>query len=94
MIEILLVLLLIFILFVLYLFWRDAHTKKLIQEGKAAYFVKIAMSGNGSVYHGLTCGKCVGGTVITETEAISAGYPHVPLVEGWQHCNDCNKRQA
>lgn len=50
------------------------HREKLIKDGKAAYFVKIAASGKGSVYHKLSCGRCLAYYEITETEARNRGY--------------------
>jgi formylmethanofuran dehydrogenase subunit E len=47
---------------------------ELVAKGKAAYFVKIAPSGKGSVYHNLSCGRCDSYLYITETQAINKGY--------------------
>lgn len=34
---------------------NDARRARLVREGKATYFVAIAASGKGQVYHSLTC---------------------------------------
>lgn len=36
---------------------NDARRERLVREGKAAYFVKVAASGKGQVYHSLQCGS-------------------------------------
>jgi len=48
--------------------------KKLIQEGKGDYFVKIAASGKGGVYHKPSCGKCRSNNFIPQTQARNQGY--------------------
>lgn len=52
----------------------NARHKKLIQEGKGDYFVKIAASGKGGVYHKPSCGKCRSNYSIPETQARNQGY--------------------
>ena len=60
----------ILIVVIAILYWRD----KQIEEGKAAYFVKIAASGKGGVYHSPSCGKCRSNVLITENQAQNQGY--------------------
>jgi hypothetical protein len=50
------------------------HEARLVAEGKAAYFVKVAASGKGSVYHSMNCNKCIAWQLLTKEEARTKGY--------------------
>ena len=53
----------------------SSHRANLVKEGKAAYFVKVAASGKGGVYHGMGCGKCIAWQEMTVSDAQRRGYP-------------------
>ena len=53
---------------------RKKKEAKMIRSGKASYYVKIAASGNGGVYHHPSCGKCRSLSRITTKKAIEQGY--------------------
>ena len=53
---------------------RRAWEQKMIAEGKGAYYVKVAASNRGSVYHDPSCSRCRSTTVMTPGEAREAGY--------------------
>ena len=63
--------------------WLSLHRSKLVKEGKADYFVKVAASGKGSVYHKLSCGKCTSWHELTVTEAQQRGYPPCATCGGY-----------
>lgn len=53
---------------------NDARRERLVQEGKAAYFVRIAASGKGQVYHSYKCGTNVACIGLAIDDARSKGY--------------------
>ncbi|MEI7796438.1 MAG: hypothetical protein WCI06_07350 [Methylococcaceae bacterium] len=54
--------------------FENKKRERLIQEGKGDYFVKIAASGKGGVYHKPSCGKCRSNNLISQTQARNQGY--------------------
>lgn len=53
---------------------NNAHNKHLIESGKGDYYVKIAASGKGTVYHALHCNRSRGAYMVTLAEAESKYY--------------------
>jgi hypothetical protein len=53
---------------------NDARRAKLVREGKATYFVGIAASGKGQVYHSFRCGTNTLCVVLPLAEAQAKGY--------------------
>lgn len=48
---------------------NDARRARLVRDGKATYFVAIAASGKGQVYHSLTCRTSTACVMVTLEEA-------------------------
>lgn len=51
-----------------------ARDGRLIESGKADYFVKVAASGKGSTYHALACNRSRGAVMLTLAEAQAKHY--------------------
>lgn len=58
-----------------YPLWQSSQRNELVKQGKAAYFVKVAASGKGGVYHSMSCRKCIAWQEMTLEEARRRGYP-------------------
>lgn len=55
--------------------WNDARRTQLVHEGKATYFVRIAASGKGQVYHSYyRCASKVACVPVTLSAARERGY--------------------
>jgi hypothetical protein len=74
-VEIFVSLMLLFFGVIAFSLWLSNHRAELVKAGKAAYFVKVAASGKGSVYHSMSCRKCIAWHETTEEEARRRGYP-------------------
>jgi len=53
---------------------NDARRARLVREGKATYFVRIAASGKGKVYHSFRCGTNTVCRTLPLAEAQLKGY--------------------
>lgn len=53
---------------------RLKYEEDCIREGKGAYFVKVASSGKGKVFHSPSCNKCRNESLITIQSAREQGY--------------------
>ena len=73
--EVVLFILFILVGLIIYGILRSSQRAELVKEGKADYFVKVAASGKGSVYHGMNCRKCIAWHEMTSSEAMRRGYP-------------------
>jgi len=62
---------------------RTVYRANLVKNGKADYFVKVAASGKGSVYHKMSCGKCTSWYEMAEKEAQRRGYPPCATCGGY-----------
>jgi hypothetical protein len=69
-----LVIIVAFIIWLPIAFYIHMRNAKLIREGKAAYFVKVAPSGKGNVYHNPSCGRCRSNLLIRIDTAENEGY--------------------